>query len=469
MFDQPLVFVDLETTGTDPVRDRVIEIGIAKVSDGEIEREWQSLVDPQQPIPPMIQSITGISDDMVRGAPSFAAVAEEVEKLLGDALFIAHNARFDVGFLRHEFLRLGRKFQPTVLCTVKFSRALYPQHHRHGLDALIARHGLTCAARHRALGDACVLWEFVQLVRREHAPEVIEQALTKAMRTPRLPPQLPPGSLESLPEAPGVYLFYGEDDRPLYIAGSANLRNHVRAHFIGDHKAGRAARIAKEIRRIDWIETGGELGAQLLEARLVKEKMPIHNRRLARPEEQCGWRIRESAHAVPAVELVRACDIDPRQLAQLHGLFRSQREAVTSLREIATAYQLCPQRLGLECGGGSCSAAQLKKCKGVCTGREAPHSHDMRLCAALSSLRLNAWPYRGRIAIRESDSQRDRENFHVFDAWCHIGTESTLGDLYDAAETNFEAVFDLDIYKILTRYLAREPSGIIELETAAAA
>ena len=306
-------------------------------------------------------------------------------------------------------------------------------------------------------------------MRREHPSEAIDQALTKAMRTLSLPPQLPPGSLESLPEAPGVYLFYGEDDLPLYIAGSANLRNRVRTHFIGDHKAGRATRIAREIRRIDWIETGGELGTQLLEARLVKEKTPIHNRRPARQGELCAWRIRESGTASPPVELVRACDIDPRKLEQLHGLFRSQRVAVTTLREIATAYQLCPQRLGLESGGGACLASQLKKCKGVCTGRETPHAHDMRLRAALSSLRLKAWPYRGRIAIRESDPQRSREHFHVFDAWCFIGTESTLGDLYDAAETRFEPVFDPDIYKILTRYLASEPRGIIELETAAAA
>lgn len=468
MLEQPLVFVDLETTGTDPVGDRVIEIGIVKVSGGEVEHEWQRLVDPQQPIPSMIQSITGISDDMVRGAPTFAAIAEEVEQLLGDALFIAHNARFDVGFLKNEFLRIGRTFQPRVLCTVRLSRALYPQHHRHGLDTIMARHGLDCAARHRALTDARVLWEFIKLVRREHPPEAIEQALATAMRTPSLPPQLPPGSLESLPEAPGVYLFYGEDDLPLYIAGSANLRNRVRAHFIGDKNAGRAKRIAREIRRIDWIETGGELGTQLLEARLVKEKMPIHNRRLARPGELCAWRIRESARAAPAVELVRACDIDPRKLEQLHGLFRSQREAANSLREIATAYQLCTKRLGLESGGGACLASQLKKCKGVCTGRESPHSHDMRLRAALSSLRLKAWPFRGSIAIRESDPRRSREHFHVFDAWCFIGTESTLGDLYDAAETRFEPVFDLDIYKILTRYLAREPRGIVELEAAAA-
>src|SRR5690606_5179196 len=107
---------------------------------------------------------TGITNEMVRGAPSFADIADEVFERIEGSLFIAHNARFDYGFLKNEFKRLEHAFQPRVLCTVKLSRALYPEHHRHGLDALIARHNLACDARHRALGDARVLWDFVQLV-----------------------------------------------------------------------------------------------------------------------------------------------------------------------------------------------------------------------------------------------------------------------------------------------------------------
>ena len=467
MLDSSIVFVDLETTGANPVDDRVIEIGIVKVTAGAIEYEWDTLVDPQTPIPPAIQGFTGISDEMVRGAPTFGAIADEVAQRLGDSLFVAHNARFDAGFLKSEFRRLGRPFPSRVLCTVKLSRALYPQHHRHGLDAIIARHGLACTARHRALGDARVLWEFMQLIEREHAPQTIEQAVTKAMKRPKLPPDLVPDTLDHVPEAPGVYVFYGENEVPLYVGRSLNLRSRVQAHFTGDQSAGRALRIAREIRRVDWIETGGELGALLLESQLVKEKAPIHNRHLRGQGESCSWRTCDDPGQGPPLDLVWVRDLDCRELGRLHGLFRSRREATNTLREIASAYQLCPKRLGLEAGRGACFALPLKKCRGVCVGRESAAVHDLRLRAALSSLRLKPWPFAGRIAIREEDGERGREYFHVFDAWCHVGTESTQSGLYEAAARRGDPVFDADTYRILIRYLAREPKGIIDLARAA--
>lgn len=467
MLDQSIVFVDLETTGADPAHDRVIEIGVVKVAGGELEYEWQTLVDPQQPIPPAVQGVTGISDDMVRGAPSFSRVGDELAERLGDSLFIAHNARFDVGFLRSEFRRLGRPFEPQVLCTVKLSRALYPQHHRHGLDAIMARHGLACSARHRALGDARVLWDFVQLLQREHAPEVIDAALAKAMRQPVLPPHLAPDTLDVVPESPGVYLFYGENDALLYVGRGINLRARILSHFCGNSPSSRAPHMHQDIRRVDWIETAGELGALLLEARLLKEKMPIRNRHLPRGE-PCTWRMPEHSMAGPAVEVVPARDIDPREPGRFHGLFRSRPEAVNTLREIAAAHQLCPRRLGLEAGRGPCSAFQVDQCLGVCAGRESVEAHDSRLRAALSSLRLKSWPFSGRIAIREANPERGREQFHIFESWSYIGTEATQADLFEAAQSRFEPLFDFDTYKILTRYLARRPSGIIELARPAA-
>jgi DNA polymerase-3 subunit epsilon len=464
LFDLPIAFVDLETTGANPVADRVIEVGIVKVVGGVVEYEWQTLVDPEVPIPPLIQGFTGIRDDMVRGAPTFSALAEEIAERIGDSLFVAHNARFDLGFLKNEFRRIGWQFAPRVLCTVKLSRALYPQHHRHGLDAILARHGLACDARHRALGDARVLWDFVQLVRREHGPDVVEQAAVKAMKQPSLPPNVGAETLDLIPDTPGVYLFYGENDLPLYIGKSVSLRSRVRSHVTGDHSAGRAMRMTQEIRRVDWIETAGEFGALLLEARLIKEKMPIHNRKLRREGELCSWRIRENAAPGDvAVELVGARDLDPRDIGMLHGLFRSKREATNTLRELASAHQLCPRRLGLESGRGACFASQLRKCKGVCVGRESTQAHDLRLRTALAVLRLKTWPYPGRIAIREADADRGREVFHLFDAWCYLGSESSQGDLFDATQARIEPQFDLDTYRILSRYLAGRPANLVLL------
>jgi DNA polymerase-3 subunit epsilon len=156
-----LAVVDLETTGTDATRDRVTEIGIVCVEDGEVCEEWSSLVNPETPIPAEIQALTGITDAMVRGAPTFAELYDEVAKRIGDCVFVAHNARFDYGFIKNEMRRLGAKYTADVLCTVRLSRRLQPEHAQHGLDAIVERHGLSAEGRHRAMGDARLAWQFL--------------------------------------------------------------------------------------------------------------------------------------------------------------------------------------------------------------------------------------------------------------------------------------------------------------------
>src|SRR5439155_1544368 len=153
--------------GTHPARDRVTEIAVLEVNGFELAAEWSTLVNPETGIEPGIQALTGISNEMVAAAPRFAALAAELYERLDGRLLIAHNARFDYGFLRREFERAGLKYLSKTLCTVKLSRRLYPEHARHNLDSLIEHHGLACPARHRALADAEALWQFLQLAERE--------------------------------------------------------------------------------------------------------------------------------------------------------------------------------------------------------------------------------------------------------------------------------------------------------------
>jgi len=184
MLDQPLAFIDLETTGTSPARDRIIEIGLCLVEGGALVEEWSSLVDPQVPIPPFIERYTGITAAMVKGAPTFAELADDLRERLDGRLLVAHNAPFDYGFLRHAFARCQTPFAPPVLCTVQLSRRLFPRERRHGLDAVIARHGLSCDHRHRALGDARVLWDFLCLLQRELPAAVVAGAVRSVLKAP---------------------------------------------------------------------------------------------------------------------------------------------------------------------------------------------------------------------------------------------------------------------------------------------
>lgn len=156
-----LAYVDLETTGGRPTSDRITEIAIIQTLDGEIVDQWQSMVFPDISIPNFIQQLTGITPEMVENIPSFDELLPTIlEKFEGNVV-VAHNARFDVGFLRNAYQRLGEEFKYPVVCTVKLSRNLYPKFKRHNLDSIIKRFDLKCEARHRALSDAAALPQLV--------------------------------------------------------------------------------------------------------------------------------------------------------------------------------------------------------------------------------------------------------------------------------------------------------------------
>lgn len=187
-----LAFVDIETTGARPTCDAITEIAIIRIEDGVETARWQSLIHPGRRIPPWIVHLIGITDAMVADAPPFAEVADTVATLLAGCVFVAHNVRFDHVFLRNAFAALEHgeisamddevaPMNSPMLCTLRLARALYPGYRHHGLDALIARHGLACAARHRAMGDADAIWQFVQLAARDHSEAIMQAALRRAM------------------------------------------------------------------------------------------------------------------------------------------------------------------------------------------------------------------------------------------------------------------------------------------------
>src|SRR4051812_2896077 len=171
LLEAPLAVVDLETTGTRPAADRITEIGVLEVRGFEVVSEWSTLVNPGVSVPSEVQALTGITYPMLAGAPRFAELARDLHERLAGRVFVAHNARFDYGFLRREFDRAGIKFHARAVCSVRLSKRLYPRERGHDLDSLIARHGIRCDARHRALGDADALWQFLRIAADEHGEE----------------------------------------------------------------------------------------------------------------------------------------------------------------------------------------------------------------------------------------------------------------------------------------------------------
>ncbi len=182
MLTKNFTIVDVETTGGSPFFSRVIEIGLLRVERGEVVEKFKSLVNPGQEIPEFITGMTGISQKMVKKAPYFEQLAEDLLPLFEGSIFVAHNSSFDYSFLRAEFGRAGFKFSMDTLCTVRLSRVLYPKYKRHNLSALIDRFNFKCKHRHRAFDDAKVLWDFLQLVHTEFDPAVTAAVLERTIK-----------------------------------------------------------------------------------------------------------------------------------------------------------------------------------------------------------------------------------------------------------------------------------------------
>ena len=446
--------LDLETTGGNAVHDRITEIAAVRVEDGVAVERWSTLVNPGRRIPPFIQNLTGITDAMVEDAPSFEAVAAKLLALLDGAVFVAHNVRFDHGFVVNELQRLDMRLKAKTLCTVRLSRKLYPQHKSHGLDAIMQRHGLQTEARHRAMGDVDMVLAWLKQAQAELGTDAVRrEAQTLLLGSASVPPLLET-SVYDIPDTPGVYLFFGEGPLPLYIGKSVNLRARVMSHFQAAAKVAREMRILMEVRRVEWRETAGELGALLLESRLVKEMQPVYNYRLRQHQQLMAWKLLpEPAH--PLLKLVRIDEVDMTDLGHLYGVYRSKSQAMRALREIADVQGLCLYALGLESGKGACFASQIGKCRGLCAGRESPALHRVRLQMALAVQRLQSWPHPGRVGIREHHANTGRTDIHIFDHWCHVATVHNDADLADVSHTRQALAFDLDSYRLLVQRLTK--------------
>lgn len=443
-----LAFVDLETTGGPVSQDRITEVGIIEVDESGV-REWSSLVNPGMPIPPYIQSLTGISDDMVQDAPAFAEIADEIAARLADRVFIAHNARFDYGVLRREFHRAGIDFRAPVLCTVRLSRKLFPDYVRHNLDSLVERHALLLSERHRALGDARLIWQFWQKVHDAHAADLIDDTIAKLVSKPALPPRLDFLDVDAIPSSRGVYLFYGTNDQPLYVGRAQDLHQKIVAHFSGDRLSTREQELCRKVERVEWIETAGDTGALLHEATLINKLAPSYNRQARDDEAVCAWRLLQRHEKLQPV-LAYTDDLFFAYDPGLYGLYSNPNKAIEALRAIAAARGLCLIMLGLEKARSvrPCSAYKTGQCQGACIGKESVESHNRRVVDALQSQHLQAWPYDGPIAVREEDM------LHIIDGWAFLGSSRSPQETA-AVLAKGRQRFDRDVYQILQKRLPK--------------
>jgi DNA polymerase III subunit epsilon len=393
-----LCFVDVETTGSAPPFARVTEVAVVSysLSNGQAHR-WSTLVNPGISIPHEIRFLTGISNEMVRNERPISEYLDHFESLLENGLFVAHHARFDFGFLKHEFDRNGRPWPTNIktLCTVRLSRLLDADKSPHSLDAIRLRYRLPNTDRHRALGDALALQYFFEALCLKHGHVAVILAIKRLMSMPSLPAHLPADSLSKIPHAPGVYFFYGQNNHALYVGKSIDLRTRVATHFGQDHKSERGIRLASEIGRIEYRQTPDELCALVLEQQMVHELSPSYN--VALRKKQAAVVV----HFDTGITYTTATTLTLAKLCskKYYGPFANKASAKKYLAQVAHEQRLCLPSLGLEKvlkrvsavnpdESSPCFARQVMRCRGACCGLVTVESDLASLQSALESSQI---------------------------------------------------------------------------------
>jgi len=357
LHDVTFVVVDLETTGGSPTGDAITEVGAVKVRGGELLGEFQTLVNPGQPIPPTITILTGITHAMVVEAPRIEVVLPSFLEFLGDAVLVAHNARFDVGFLNAAATDLGYDRIPNrILDTVALARRVVRSEVRSlRLGSLAAHFRSPTTPDHRALTDARATTHVLHaLLERIGTLGVTGLEDLLALPTAKGAPTYHKLKLaDGLPRRPGVYLFRDRTGTVTYIGKATNLRSRVRSYFYGDTRRTVTAMLT-ELVRIDHIECPTELEASVLELRMIHEHVPRHNRRSKPPKAQHWVRLTDDAFPRLSIARTHRPD-DPSAL----GPFRSRKAAEEVMHALwdATPVRRCSGAPGSK--PGPCRYAQL--------------------------------------------------------------------------------------------------------------
>ncbi len=461
-----LAFVDVETTGASPAHAAITEVAIVTVRwpwpqpGPPLVERWSSLVNPGQSIPPEIRFLTGIEPEMLVDAPSFAQIADEVERRLHDAVFIAHHARFDYGFIKAAMARVGKTFQRRTLCTVRLSRALHPERSSHTLDALIIDNQLRCPERHRAGGDALALWHFMLAMLHEHGAARVFDTARRLISRPNLPAHLNIKSLETLPAGAGIYFFHGLNEHPLYIGKSINLRQRVASHFCNDYQSARGIRLASETRRLSWLETPGEFSALLAEIQAIERFQPAHNRAL-RAQTDAWFVSFEPGQPVPVFS--RLAELPA--IGHTLGPFASRSAARNRLVALGREHGWCLATMKLERqqAGLPCFARQLGRCAGACVGAETPAALHTRIAADIADQLVPPWPA-AKLLLVEEDPTRELFSWHLFEHW-HLqqsgADQRSLSQAFapdQAPPASAAARFNRHVHALLIRTLGRHPA-----------
>jgi DNA polymerase III subunit epsilon len=362
------VVFDLETTGTSPGSSRIVEVGAVRISQLAVVARYERLVDPGVPIPPAITSLTGIAPQHLRGKPRVDRVLQEFVRFCAGAVLVAHNARFDVGFVDAELRRLrGGRLAAPVIDTVALGRRLLGDRlPSMSLATLAMRFDTEVRPCHRALPDAEATAEvLLQLLgmAQEHGAATVGEVIGMCAPARRRAAGRR-GLATGVPTGPGVYLFRDASERVLYVGKATDLRARVRSYFSGRALRAQVERAVEAAARVETRPLGSEFEAALIELELIERLRPPANTRGADPDRAC-YLVLTLDEPVPRLRVAAKPGAPGAVTA---GPLRSRRQAEAVAAAVREAFGLRVCRPRLPADDGSCLAGIIGSCRAPCRG-----------------------------------------------------------------------------------------------------
>lgn len=375
--------IDIEATGGSPKLDRIMEIAIFNFDGEEIVSSFESLINPEVEIPPYIQKLTNINNDMVKDAPTFAEVIDRIAEITQGNYFVAHNVNFDYSILKNEFKNLGRRFTRKKLCTVELSKLVMPEQESFSLNSLSQELGIVMESHHRAGDDAKATVELFHHLLKNDPEGKIEKRLTTDFDHYMLPAEITPAMIKKIPEDTGVYYFNNSDGKLVYAGSTNDLRERVLNHFLPVVGSKKREKLHRTVREVEYEETGSELLAKLKEAEAILSKKPVYNRPSSLSKLRYGIVIELNEDGY---KTVRVKEIKNGQ--KVLTAFRTYEQAEAAIYKRMERYKLCAKLCGKNRGKGPCSLFKGKRCKGACIRRESTATYNKKVNKAFSYYRM---------------------------------------------------------------------------------
>ncbi len=377
--------VDIETTGGLARRDRITEIAIVLFDGEKIIERFESLINPERSIPFEITRITGITDEMVVYAPKFYEVAKKVVEMTENAIFVAHNVRFDYSFLKEEFATLGFTFTRQQLCTVVLSRKSFPGLRSYSLGNLISHFDIKVENRHRAMDDVLATVDILgRALQNEGGRDKADRLIHAGIRASHLPKDISIERIQQLPESVGVYYFYNIYGHVIYVGKSINIKKRVTQHF-GNIDT-KTDKFITKVADITFELSGSELIAMLLESDEIKSIQPEINK--AQRSKDYPYFV---YHYLDKNGYIRfdwdKSSVKSRQNKNILNHYSSKASARGHLHAGTELYNLCSGLVGLYQPDEGCFYYQTGACTGACQGLESAEDYNFRAMEAIEVLK----------------------------------------------------------------------------------